>query len=283
MKQLPPLPVNSDDEFKASNELLKLKLELEYGMRSYESNGISPELENKWLQYIYNHEQLFRDCGKVTVYDYIGRPSFTAIEDLERKQVTAELERLLSIMKIYGVQLDCMCEYDDSVIYKFVTTELFGVEMDNIRMPGLVNHFTYEDFHMNNQYEIERIGIDLIKSIYNHEWRAEYDSVWVAQAVKCNGISQDFHGFSSVIIGFQQRHSFLEIRELHVNEVSVDEINGHGQMTAALAYLAKLHSGRQEIQQGDCIINFKKDKESGYWNIVDINMPGITPFRPSPG
>ena len=101
--------------------------------------------------------------------------------------------------------------------------------------------------------------------------------------MKCNGVVQDFHGFSAVIMGFQQRHSFLEIHELHVHEVSVDEINGHGQMTAALVYLAKLHSGPQDIQSGDCVINFRQDKESGYWNIVDINMPGITSFRPSPG
>lgn len=282
MKKLPPLSPDGDDELRASNEVLKLKLELEHGMRSYESNGISPELENKWLRYIYNHEQLYRDCGKISVYDYVGRPSYAAFENLERKQVTAELERLLSIMKIYGVQLDCMYEYDDSVIYEFVTTELFGVQMDNIRMPGLINHFTYEDFHMNNQYEIERIGVDLIKSIYNHEWRPEYDSVWVAAAVKCNGVVQDFHGFSSIILAFQQRHSFLEVRELHVSEVSVDEENGRGSLVAMLAYLSQLHAGQPQQQKGNCIVSFQKDSESGYWNIVEINMPGITATRPSP-
>jgi hypothetical protein len=168
------------------------------------------------------------------------------------------------------------------VIYQFVTTELFGVEMDNIRMPGLVNHFTYEDFHMNNQYEIERIGIDLIKSIYNHEWRAEYDSVWVGAAVKCNGIAHDFHGFSSLIMGFQQRHSFLEIRELHVNEVSVDESRNRGQMTATLVYLSQQHHGAREQLKGTCVINFQRDTSPGDWNVVDINVPGLTPFRPSP-
>jgi len=282
MNQLPPVFSNSDDELRATNELLKLKLELEHGMRSYVSNGINPELENKWLRYIYNHEQLHRQCGSISVYNYIGRPPFTAIENLRREQVTAELERLLSIMKTYGVQLDCMCEYDDAVIYRFITTELFGVEMDNIRMPGLVNHFTYEDFHMNNHYEIERIGIDLIKSIYNHEWRAEYDSVWVASAVKCNGVVHDFHGFSSVIMGFQQRHSFLGIRELHVVEVSVDEVNGYGQFTASLVYLAQAHNGPQNQHKGDCVVNLRKDRESGYWNVVGINMPGMTSVRPSP-
>jgi len=149
-------------------------------------------------------------------------------------------------------------------------------------MPGLVNHFTYEDFHMNNHYELERIGVDLIKSIYNHEWRAEYDSVWVASAVKCNGVVHDFHGFSSVIMGFQQRHSFIEIRELHVVEVSVDEINRRGQFTASLVYLAQSHNGQQNQHKGDCLINFSKDKETGYWNVISINMPGITGIRPLP-
>jgi hypothetical protein len=271
----------NDDELRASNELLKLRLEREHGMRHYESNGISPALENQWLRYICDHEELYRQCGRISVYDYIGRPPFTAIENLEREQVTAELERLLSVMKSHGIQLDCMCEYEDRIIYQFVTTELFGIEMDNIQMPGLVNHFTYEDFHMNNQYEIERIGIDLIKSIYNHEWRPEYDSVWVGTIVKCNGISHDFHNFSSLIMEYQQRHSFLEIRELHIHEVSVNEMNGRGQVVATLVYLAQEHYGTRQQLKGNCVINFQKDVESGYWNVFDMNVPGITNFRPS--
>jgi len=279
MDQLPVF--QNDDELRASNELLKLRLEREHGMRYYESSGLSPELENKWLRYICDHEELYNQCGRIPVYDFIGRPPFTAIENLESKNISAELERLLSVMRSHGIQLDCMCEYDDKVIYQFVTTELFGVEMDNIRMPGLVNHFTYEDFHMNNQYEIERIGVDLIKSIYNHEWRAEYDSVWVGAAIKCNGIPHDFHAFSSLIIGFQQRHSLLEIRELHVNEISVDELNGRGQMNATLVYLSQEHYGARDQFRGDCVINFSKDSQSGYWNVIDINLPGITNIRPT--
>jgi hypothetical protein len=266
---------DSDDELRARNEILKMKLQLEHGMQSYECDGLSPELEHQWLKYIYRHEQLHQNCGRVSVYDYVSRPPFTAFENLEREQVTAELERLLAVMRIHGVQLDCICEYDDAVIYRFLTTELFAEEMDNIHMPGLVNHFTYEDFHMNNHYEIERIGVDLIKSIYNHEWRGEYDSIWVGPAVKCNGVDHDFHGFSSAITGFQQRHSFLEVRELNINEVSVDEVNGRGQLNASLSYMSQLQSEQQRILKGECSISYRKDTGSGHWHIVDISMPGI--------
>ncbi len=157
---------DAEEELKASNEVLKLKLEVEYGMRTYESNGMTPELENQWLQYIYQHEALYRSCGRIKVYDYIGRPQYTPIEELRPASITSELERLLAIMAKYGVRLDCLEEYDDSVIYRFLTTELFSEEMDNILLPGLVHHFTYEEYHMNNEHEIKRIAKDLIKSIY---------------------------------------------------------------------------------------------------------------------
>lgn len=266
---------NREDDLRASNEVLKLRLEMEHGMVSYRSEGLSPELENRWLNYICRHEEQQKNCRRVTVYDYVGRPPFTALEYLRREQVTAELERLMTAMCSSGVQLDCICEYDDAVIYKFLTTELFLEEMDDIHMPGLINHFTYEDFHMNNEYELERIGVDLIKSIYNHEWRAEYDSIWVGSAVKCNGVDHDFQGFSSTILGFQQRHEFLEIRDLRVSRVLVDAAGGKGQLTASLSYISQLQMSRPQVLEGSCSIQYEKDAESGHWHIVDINMPGI--------
>lgn len=259
--------IPDDDELKASNEVLKLKLELECGMQSYRCDGLPPELENQWLNYIYRHEQLHRECGSVRVYDYVGRPPFTAIENLERERVTAELERLLTIMRQHGVQLDCVCKYDDHVIYKFLTTELFVEEMDNIHMPGLVNHFTYEDFHMNHQYEIERIGVELIKSIYKHEWRAEYDSLWLSETVKCNGVEYNFDDFNELITGFQQRNPSLEIRELNIIEISVDKQNGMGQLKASL---------QCNSWKSDCLITFEWDNDTSHWDIVILDIPLLT-------
>jgi hypothetical protein len=267
---------DADDELKASNEVLKLKLEVEHGMKTYEAMDMSPELEHQWLNYIYQHEQLHKTCGRIKVYDYIGRPRYTPVEELRKDSITAELERLLAIMTNHGIQLDCIREYDDSVIYRFMTTELFAEEIDNIRMPGLIHHFTYEEYHMNNEYEIERIGIDLIKSIYNHEWRAEYDSIWLSSSVKCNGINQDFMGFSGIITGFQMRHSFLEIKNLDIVQVSVDPDGKLGTLRATISYLAQSQlSNDQQLLKGDCEIRYRKDPDSGDWSITDLLMPGI--------
>ena len=44
-----------EEELKADNELLKIKLELEHGMQHSDSN-LPPEIENQWLNNIYNYE-----------------------------------------------------------------------------------------------------------------------------------------------------------------------------------------------------------------------------------
>ena len=38
-----------EDELRAENEVLKLKLKLEYGMDIHEKSSLPPAIENKWL------------------------------------------------------------------------------------------------------------------------------------------------------------------------------------------------------------------------------------------
>ena len=53
--------LNPDEQVKAENEILKLKLELEYGMNQSDTSALSAETENQWLNYIYNFEQQSKD------------------------------------------------------------------------------------------------------------------------------------------------------------------------------------------------------------------------------
>jgi hypothetical protein len=138
--------INPQDELKAENELLKIKLELEHGMTHSESK-LSPEMENEWLNYINNFEQRHKDCKRVTVYEFIGKPEFKKPEDLKDEEVEAELDRWLGLMDEKGVSLDVLAEYPPRVIYQFITGELFEHETDDIHIEGMKTWFIYEDFY----------------------------------------------------------------------------------------------------------------------------------------
>ncbi len=97
MKKPPKLSVSREDCLRAENEVLKLKLELEHGMREFGS-ALAPELENAWLKNICEFEKHARNAKKIKLYDFLGRPPVSQWSTLAEKQVTDELEKLMTIM-----------------------------------------------------------------------------------------------------------------------------------------------------------------------------------------
>jgi len=91
--------LNPEEQLKAENALLKLKLELEHGMKQSDTSSLSAELENSWLTNIYNFEQQFKTAKRVKVYDAIGRPVFRRLEELSSAEVSEALKQILSVME----------------------------------------------------------------------------------------------------------------------------------------------------------------------------------------
>src|SRR5882672_6660324 len=106
------------DDLRASNELIKLKLELDHKVVIGSTTDLSPETENEWLNHIYDFEKLHKECGQAKVYDLLGRPPFAKYDQLTEGQVREELERLTTLMEEKSIALDCCCEYDAVIIYR---------------------------------------------------------------------------------------------------------------------------------------------------------------------
>lgn len=264
------------ENLKADNEVLRLRLETELGVKTQNTGEVGPAIENIWLRFIYEHAQARRTCGVIKLYDFIGRPEFVPLEQLDPNMVAAELGRLCALLVTHSVIFEWICQYEDAVLYRFVTTELFEVEVDNLRMPGMVHHFTYEEFHMNNRHEVERIAVNLVKSIYHHEWRPEYDALWIAQKIACNGVDCDFDRFNSIILEFQRRHAMIEIDEITVDDIFLDPSETKGYLKVSLRYDARLHDDEKVSSRlGSCVVHVAKDVQAGQWMVVAADLPGI--------
>lgn len=138
---------DGNDEVRADNALMKLKLEMEYGMKGTEFSEISPLIEHQFLSQVLEFEKQYKDAKQVSVYDFLGRPSFRKAEELLPEEFGPELERLRSVMREKNVVLDCIDTYPDELIYRFVTEELFLEETDDFTIEGMIKGFIYEEFH----------------------------------------------------------------------------------------------------------------------------------------
>jgi hypothetical protein len=265
--------ITSEDELKAENELLRLKLEMEHGMPPHDSSNLSPELENEWLSHIYDFENAFKNAGRIKVYDFIGSPSFVKAEELLPGQITLELERLTGIMTENNLVLDFAVDYDDMLIYKFITEELFDHEIDNMRVKGMNTHFIYEEFHPNHDYDLRRNGLDFIDHLLGREWKEEFYKYVFADTAVFRDNEYDSHGISNIILAFQEAYQSFEIEEANITDVSFNMDDETGIVSVKTAYKAQLKNGDWISHSGIALINFKYN--GYYWAVSEFSLPGL--------
>jgi hypothetical protein len=138
---------DDNDEIRADNALMKLKLEMDYGMKGSEFSEIHPLIEHQFLSQVLDFEKHYKDAKQVSIYDFLGRPSFRKAEELLPEEFSPELERLRSVMLEKNMVLDCIHTYPDELIYRFITEEFFLEETDDFMIEGMTKGFIYEEFH----------------------------------------------------------------------------------------------------------------------------------------
>lgn len=267
-------PLLNEDELKAENNLLKLKLGLEHGMQMSESGDLSPDVENQWLKSVYAFEQQYKDAKRVKVYDHIGRPSFMRSDQLSIIEITGERQRLQSIMAENGVELDCICEYDDVTIYRFITEELFEHEMDDIRIAGMTYHFIYEEFHPNHDYDLRRDTTRFLRALFGRQWNAEYDGIMLNSAITFSGKEYDRLGMAAIIQTFQEAHSFFRVKSIDITSVFFDAEAAKAEVRATVNVSSRMKHGGKIQYEGDCLLHFVREYD--FWSVCDFHIPGFS-------
>ncbi len=261
---------NPEDKLSAENELLRLKLELEHGMQANETS-LPPDAENQWLNYIYNFEQQYKDAKRAKVYDLIGRPDFKKAEDLEEGDIEMELERLVEILNSQSIALDVICDYPVSVIYKFLTEELFEYETDDMSIPGMVTHFTYEEFHPNHAYDLERHSRDYAESIFSKKWNNEFSFFIASKIIEFNGKTFPKEVLSDKISAFQELHKNITLHDFTVKDLqfSLDDLKAV--VETELKILFEFENGEPTEQ----IQSAKFYYQGEYWEFYRLELKGL--------
>ncbi len=270
-KEKDPL-LSGEDAIKAENTLLKLKLGLEHGMEMCDST-LPPDVENQWLKSVYAFEQQFRNAKRIKLYDYLGQPSFKAYANLKPHQMRDERLRLEVIMENNNVKLSYLCEYDDATLYRFITEELFYHEVDDMRIPGLTLHFTYEEFHPNHEYDLQREATDFINAVYTREWDEQFDDIKITRDVSYGDRIYGHKETAALIRAFQETHGALKILDLEFEEVKVGHDLSRGVVYARLLISGGKDSGKPVHYRGVASLGFVRLDQ--YWYINRFDLPGF--------
>lgn len=265
--------LNPRDELHAENNLLKLKLGLEHSMQMDDTAGLSPEVENQWLKSVYAFEQQYKDAGRIKLYEFIGRPAFKKWEALSSEEAGEHLKRLKNIMADHNVALDCICDYDDAIIYRFITEELFNHEMDDMRIPGMTTHFIYEEFHPNHDHDLRNNASEFVQAIFKRRWNHRYDEITLARHVLFSGATYEPAAISVIINTFQDVHTALKLDRFEISQVSVDASATKADVHGSLSASGTIAGEERVLYEGSCSFGFTV--EHGYWSLCDFHIPGL--------
>jgi hypothetical protein len=133
------------------NELLKMQLELEHGASFFETSNhheLDPEIENQFLKYVQQFENLHQESPLVTVRQKLNNPTFKSVTNIQEEDIEKELSLLLKTLHEGNVSIDSICGISAREMYRFITEELLNHEMyDMYTMPGMKTCFIYEEFY----------------------------------------------------------------------------------------------------------------------------------------
>lgn len=272
MKNITNTPPDSDDEIRASNAVLKLKLELEHHMHIHDTDELPPAIENQWLQNVYKFESQYKERGRISVYDFVGRPAVTPYESLTPEELPFAITEMIDHLRAHGICLEFCYDYEDAVIYRFITTEFFAFEMDNIILEAGAHCFIYEEFHPNHDHDLRRVSNNFINSVVSKKWN-EFEAFVLGDAVSFHKKPYSSVGISSIIAFFQDLHSTIELEEFTIQNVSIDLENKIAAVRGDLTYRATRCQKETEQIEGPVILHFEMGQFD--WDIVQFEVPGL--------
>ncbi len=256
-----------DDELeklRIDNELKKMKLMLEHGAiitGPSDTKAVHPLIENEFLNSVEAFENSFRNAKPILLYDFIERPVFIPVADIPDSQVSVELDRIMNMLNKNGIQLDTLCDVEEREIYRFVTEELFVHEMDNMRIPGMMTCFIYEEFHPNHEYDLRRYSFEGIEAFLNKE--AEYyEGHFTKEAVE-----------SAWFRTFRDAFGSFSIQHFEITDITTGDINALVSFNIDFTGIIEGSTLKQNYA-GTGSIEFLY--QYGYWYIEMINFPAAS-------
>lgn len=273
----------ADDDYnkKIDNELKKKELEQKYGAHFSEFKELSLEMEHQWLNSIEEFEKQFDNAKRTTVWEYINRPSYKTKDELKPHEISKELERLFELMGENNIALDTLCEVEDAELYRFITEELFQHEMDDIRIPGMMSCFTYEEFHPNAKLDIEQ-AIDYFFKMTMGKMEniggTGYDMLYVDIENQRDSVGNkiDKQKIVDSVNNFLDSFDKFEIVTYNEKHFEINQEKTDAKVTFAIHYKG-IYENSSEIYdfKGDGCFKLKPSKYGG-WEMYHVDLPGLT-------
>ncbi len=270
-----PQENDPQEALRLENELLKLKLIAELGAKSDSIADIPPEVENQFLKNILAFEQATAQGSKqIPIYQLLGQPAFKPSGEISDANIEKAFADIIDLLSQKSIAVDFLGTYDSRTKYEFITLELFDHETDDTIIPGMVRHFTYEDFHPNHKWDIENRAIEFISGWFDQTLDARNWSLGDQFILPDGSLLSKKDAIEKLRAVFDEYAGFFNCQYI-IKDIDF-ELNGNsgmGYAEGSVKYSALTHTQESMLIEGPFKLYFSM--EHGWWSIVYFIFPGF--------
>src|SRR5688500_12213421 len=231
-----------------------------------------PETYNTWEEYIDDFDRQLDEATQVTVRKRIGNPNLRSADDIPNAQLEEELDRLLELLYANNIVIDFIHDIGDREAYRFITEELLDETMDDIRIPDMYSHFIYEEFHPNDEDDVQLWAEEFLDVFFKEGTEGMFIPIGDKELYDAEGKSISQKEFRQQIDEFHARYPVIteynyEIHSLH--------IEGDYATVEAKTSWAGLNQLEQAMvrQDGISILRLKRSLDIG-WDVIQARIMG---------
>ncbi|MET0636000.1 MAG: hypothetical protein ABWZ25_08215 [Chitinophagaceae bacterium] len=267
-----------NENLRADNDYMKMKLMLERGAKFGvvgPDKILPPEIENLFLRQVIEFESLNDTRAFIRVGDKIGRPArFLPADQIPEEEIGRFCRDLLEFLNDHQITIGvCSPNVSHRELYRFVTEELFELNISNVDMPGLVHGFVYDEFHPDPLYDNPRSVISgciepifCIKPIGSMHFYRRFD-------LRLNDhypLGQQ--EFMNLVNHFKS--GYEELDELYIGEVGC-QVEG---VLSSVTGNFKVHTvkgGNSTWLEGQWKVELVEHPVTGVWDIISVQIDQI--------
>jgi hypothetical protein len=265
------------ENLRLENEIKKIKLSLEHGTDlsgQLSDAELPPEVEGKFLDYIQQFEDEFAKRRTILVYDLAGRPECRPEAEIPEDEISAELKTVLNILHINSISITTICDVPERELYRFITEELFNVETNDIRIPGMSHGFIYEEFHPNHEHDIKNRVTELVEYLFDKEKENATDLWELADEVETGDKVFPKKDLIEKLAHFRDAFSSFTVHDFSINVITASDADDNGEAHCTIHYSADIEGSAETMDfEGESAFCLKRQYE--WWMITKFEIPGV--------
>lgn len=276
--EMTPPENKSEEELRLENDIMKLKLQAEFGAQFDEiAEDVSPEMEQQFLQQVYDFEKAWQNQQVMTVADLIGQPQFIPLTEIAEDALQQAWETAMGIYTEKNISVDFIHDYPLTEKYRFITEELPLHETMFVNMPGMMLGFIYEEFHPNYAADMEEQVKKFMESWFQRDTEKCLELV-SKQLILEDGHFLELEDLEKKLQYFFDSFKELEESEFFISETSydkqedADELLMLGYVAGGIHCNAILENGEKIACDGP--FKFYLEYVADKWSIMYFVLPG---------